>query len=478
MGAIEPLPAAPAPKREFRATWVASVYNLCWPSKPGLSAAAQQAELRQILDQAARSGLNAVLLQVRPECDALYSSKMEPWSAWLTGSQGESPGYDPLDYAVKEAHRRGLELHAWFNPFRAQTSTSRPVASSHVSRRHPEWTRKFGASAWLDPGEPAVRAYVVGVIMDVVRRYDIDGVHLDDYFYPYPAKGAPSQFPDASTFAKYGSGDRGDWRRDNINRFVQDLYRSVKSAKPSVKVGISPFGIWRPGIPEGTTAGIDAYGQLFGDSRKWLAEGWVDYLMPQLYWTIESSGQSFQKLIVWWNAQNRSGRHVWPGIATERVGKDRAAAEIRNQISMVREVVGASPGHSHWDSAAFLRNKGGVRTLLEETVYADRALVPASNWLGTEPPALPEVAAEWGADQAKLSFKPQQDARFFAIQYAVETGHGEEWKLEVVDAASSEAVVPHTQQLRVAAQGRTGQLSEWVTFTKDIETTVTIAKRD
>ncbi|KAB2645855.1 MAG: family 10 glycosylhydrolase [Verrucomicrobia bacterium] len=359
----------PRTAAEFRGAWVASVHNLDWPSRPGLSAAEQKAELRTILNRAADLKLNAILLQVRPASDALYASRHEPWSAFLSGEQGVGPGYDPLAYAISEAHARGIALHAWVNPFRAATGSKAPPAANHVSRRHPEWIRTYAGQKWVDPGEPEARRYVLDVILDIVRRYDIDGLHIDDYFYPYPKGGA--DFPDGATWARHGVGSglsKADWRRSNINRFVGDMYRAVKAEKPSVKVGISPFGIWRPGVPATTEAQLDCYGQLFADSRKWLAEGWCDYLAPQLYWSCEPAKQSFPVLLKWWRAQSTAGKPIWPGIAPDRIGSSRPASEIARQIALTREGT-AQPGHIHWSMKALMRDQGGVSTLLKQEVY-------------------------------------------------------------------------------------------------------------
>ena len=359
----------PRTAAEFRGAWVASVHNLDWPSRPGLSAAEQKAELRTILNRAADLKLNAILLQVRPASDALYASRHEPWSAFLSGEQGVGPGYDPLAYAISEAHARGIALHAWVNPFRAATGSKAPPAANHVSRRHPEWIRTYAGQKWVDPGEPEARRYVLDVILDIVRRYDIDGLHIDDYFYPYPKGGA--DFPDGATWARHGVGSglsKADWRRSNINRFVADMYRAVKAEKPSVKVGISPFGIWRPGVPATTEAQLDCYGQLFADSRKWLAEGWCDYLAPQLYWSCEPAKQSFPVLLKWWRAQSTAGKPIWPGIAPDRIGSSRPASEIARQIALTRAGT-AQPGHIHWSMKALMRDQGGVSTLLKQEVY-------------------------------------------------------------------------------------------------------------
>ncbi len=360
--------------REFRGAWVATVHNIDWPSKPGLSEETQKAQLRALLDRAAELKLNAILLQVRPASDALYASTKEPWSQFLTGKQGVSPGYDPLAFAIAEAHRRGIELHAWINPFRAATNVKTPLAAGHVAKEHPEWVRRYGAQLWLDPGEPAARAYVLDVIADIVRRYDVDGVHIDDYFYPYPAKGA--SFPDEISWKQYGEKTgmiRADWRRENINDFVRSMYRTVKSTKSSVLVGISPFGIWRPGVPATTIAQLDAYNHLFADSRKWLAEGWCDYMAPQLYWSIEPAKQSFPVLLAWWRAQSR-GADVWPGIATDRIGSKRPASEIVKQIELTRRGTD-SPGHIHWSMKSLLRNQGGIADLLRAGPYEEKATI-------------------------------------------------------------------------------------------------------
>ena len=331
-------PSAHAAEREFRGAWVATVYNLDWPSQPGLPAATQKAQLRALLDRAAELKLNAILLQVRPASDALYASMKEPWSEFLSGQAGVSPGYDPLEFAIAEAHQRGIELHAWINPFRAALHASQNLPANHVAKKHPTWVRRFGKQLWLDPGEPAARAYVLDVIRDIVRRYNIDGIHIDDYFYPYPLATGAASFPDDATWERYGAKSglsRADWRRENINDFVRSMYRVVKSTKPRVRVGISPFGIWRPGVPLTIEAQLDAYGELFADARKWVAEGWCDYLAPQLYWSIEPAKQSFPVLLDWWRGQS-NGKSIWPGIATERIGAQRPAREIVRQIELTR----------------------------------------------------------------------------------------------------------------------------------------------
>src|ERR1043166_6055504 len=337
-----PTPAPPPePMREFRAAWVSPINDGGlneWPSRPGLSPDVQRAELRHLLDRAAAIGLNAIVLHVRMAADALYPTKLAPWSAYLAGKAGvgPSPPYDPLAFAVEEAHARGLQLHAWFNPFRAMLPLFKGKASAtHVTRAHPEWIRRYGSQTWMDPGDPAARKAALDAVLDVVRRYDVDGVHIDDYFYPYREHVSIVRrigkkrvrtyrdiaFPDDKTWKKFGKPagftDRGNWRRANIDAFVQTLYREVKATKPSVLVGVSPFGIWRAGTPPGVP-GLDAFEEIYADSRRWLREGWLDYLAPQLYWPLDGAQGRFRALDAWWLQQNVAGRHVWPGLYTSR----------------------------------------------------------------------------------------------------------------------------------------------------------------
>lgn len=407
----EPLPILP---REFRGAWVATVGNIDWPSKAGLTTQQQQAELLALLDKAVALRLNALVLQVRPGCDALYASKLEPWSEYLTGTMGRAPEphYDPLAFAVAEAHRRGLELHAWFNPFRARHAAAKsPVSSSHISKTRPELVRKYGALLWLDPGEAAVHEHSLRVILDVVRRYDVDGVHLDDYFYPYPEKTTAKQvipFPDDPSWRKYqkagGKLARDDWRRDNVSRFVQRLYSSVKAEKPWVKVGISPFGIWKPGHPPGVR-GMDATQEIFADALKWFRAGWMDYLAPQLYWSIDAPEQSFPALLKWWAGQNAAARHLWPGLSAATIAKgERTAEEILRQIQLIRAQTGAG-GSLQWSVKALHQNRDGLADKLVRQVFQSPALVPASPWLDKTVPGKPIVAFGQDAKQTIAVFR-------------------------------------------------------------------------
>ena len=410
--------AVPSIAREFRGMWIATVANIDWPSRAGLSTTQQQNELTAILDMAQLAGLNAVILQVRASGDALYQSALEPWAKSIMGVQGVDPGYDPLAYAVTAAHARGLELHAWFNPFRAgNLSDTLTLAPLHFARRRPDVTRRYCTQLWFDPGAQAVHDQAIAVVTDVIARYDIDAVHLDDFFYPYPDSRCPSlDFPDSATYAAYtangGTLGRADWRRDNTNRFVERLYATVHSASPSVRVGISPFGIWRPGNPTGIT-GLDAYGSIYADSKHWLQRGWVDYFAPQLYWSTSSTGQNFSALLGWWAQQNALKRHLWPGLASYRVNDGSssayAATEIPAQITLTRQQAAASgyfAGSVLYNTTSIKNDVGGVRSLLTAGVYGAPALPPPSTWLDNTPPAAPSVAVTAVGSSLRVSITP------------------------------------------------------------------------
>ncbi len=407
----------PPVAREFRAAWVspiASSTGADWPSQPGLPADVQQAELRALLDRAKSIGLNAIILHVRLSADALYPTKLAPWSAFLSGTSGVAPTpfYDPLAFAVAEAHARGLQLHAWFNPFRALLPNIHgSAAASHVTKTHPSWIRTYGTQTWINPGEPAARAAVIATILDVVDRYDIDGVHLDDYFYPYREQRPvvkkvgkrrvtvqeDIEFPDYTAWMKYGVAkgytDRAEWRRANVDEFVQQLHDAVKARKPWVAFGISPFGIWRSGTPEGVT-GLDSYGEIYTDARKWLMKGWVDYLAPQLYWQVDGVENRFSALDDWWRTQNPLHRYIWPGLYTSQIFSTRTPwpeEAITTQIARIRtERVDSTepPGHFHFRMGALVP-AGGLGDRLRDSLYVNFAIPPAMPGLGGARPALP-----------------------------------------------------------------------------------------
>lgn len=455
----------PAPAREFRAAWVATIGNSCWPSKPGLTTDQQKAELIAILDRCAALKLNAVIFQVRPACDALYQSSLEPWSEYITGIQGRAPSpfYDPLAFAVAEAHRRGLELHAWINPFRAHHFQAvSPVAPNHISKTHPELVRTYGRYLWLDPGEPDVRAWSLRVILDIVKRYDIDGIHYDDYFYPYHEKnfaGLDLDFPDSASWKKYGAATglaRDDWRRHNVDEFVQQLYHGVKAEKPWVKVGISPFGIWRPKNPP-TITGFDSYAELYADSRKWLLEGWCDYMSPQLYWPIQPAAQSFPVLLGWWNEQNSRHRHVWPGLDALKVGSKWQPNEIANQIALSRHF--ANPGDVLWSVMAIMRN-GPLDAALAHEVYRETALIPACPWLDATSPPPPKLSFAVGAKSAHAQWQSGvgESAAWWVWQTRATNGL---WTTQILPAGHTDAYLenPLPDVASIRAVNRVGTLS-------------------
>ncbi len=425
----------PEPAREFRGAWVATVHNINWPSRPGLSGAQQRAELLKIFDLSAQVGLNAIILQVRTEGDALYKSRHEPWSYWLTGQMGKAPSdnYDPLAFACEEAHKRGLELHAWFNPFRAKATNSHGSSADHMSKTHPSWMIPNGTQMWANPGIRAVQDRAIEVMVDVARRYDVDAIHIDDYFYPYPKNVGGkmvAQFDDSATYSVYrqsgGKLEIGDWRRAEMDGFIERLYRSIKGANREVKFGISPFGIWRPNHPPSIEADLDSFLHISADSKKWLQNGWLDYFSPQLYWRINDKPHSFLTLTKWWAEQNTAGRHLWPGTASDRIASEsaRTAKEADGQIEITRQH-GANQygvGHIHWSYGAIKKNAEGLQSVLSNT-YQLNAIPPASPWLGSgRGPSPAEFSVTPNGDNVTVSLKPDQGARWRLIQTRQKTG--------------------------------------------------------
>ncbi|MGX1674794.1 glycoside hydrolase family 10 protein [Streptomyces sp. NPDC055400] len=329
---------------DMRGMWLATVANRDWPSKPGLSAAQQRAELIAHLDTAVGRHLNAVVFQVRPTADALWPSLYEPWSGVLTGVQGEDPGWDPLGTAVAEAHRRGLELHAWFNPYRIanHTDLSRLVPT-HPARLHPDWVVPYGGKLYYNPGLPEVRAFVQDAMLDAVGRYDIDAVHWDDYFYPYPVAG--QVFDDDAAYAAHGGNfpDRASWRRDNTDRLVREMAANVKRIRPRAQFGISPFGVWRNAATDplgsDTRAGVQTYDDLHADTRKWVREHWIDYICPQLYWNIGFAAADYAKLVPWWSDVARgTGVRLYAGEALYKAGDPAQPAEWQDPAELSRHL--------------------------------------------------------------------------------------------------------------------------------------------
>lgn len=385
------------PKRELRGVWVATMANIDWPSSVGMSVAQQKAELLRILDAHQRAGINAVFFQVRPSADAFYSKSDEPWSRFLNGKPGAapSPAYDPLELIIQETHNRGMELHAWFNPYRATTTLSDVhVTANHVTKRHPEWFFTYGAKKLFNPGIPAVRDYIVDVIMNVVRNYDIDGVHFDDYFYPYPEKGLA--IPDGATFRQFGKrfSRIDEWRRNNVDILIESLNERIHKEKKYIKFGISPFGIWqnKNQHPEGSeSAGLSGYSQLYADAKAWLDNRWIDYINPQIYFPFYNRAAPFEKLTDWWgNVAN--GRHVYIGHAAYRVGSNTAGWKDKNQLPNQIRYSRTSPpifGSVYFSSKSLVNNLGGFRDSLQYNLYRFKALPPTMPWLDDVAPNAP-----------------------------------------------------------------------------------------
>lgn len=439
------LPQVP---REFRAAWIATVANINWPSKNNLSTEQQKAEAIRLLDMLKENNFNAVIFQVRPSADALYNSPYEPWSYFLTGQIGKAPSpyYDPLEFWVEEAHKRGLELHVWLNPYRAHHSNGGSVTSESMVRKAADHVvRLRNGMYWFDPSSQKTQDHAAAVVHDIVKRYDIDGVHFDDYFYPYATYNGGADFPDDATWNAYrqsgGKLSRADFRRDNVNKFIKRVYTEIKAEKPHVKFGLSPFGIWKPGHPAGVT-GSSQYDELYADAKLWLNEGWIDYFTPQLYWPIDPPRQSFTSLLKWWQSENTHNRHLWPGLNTVEVRSPNRVEEIKRQIEVTRQVVPNSVGAVHWSIAGLTKNPSMLKAL-HEGPYSQRALVPASPWLSANPILKPtlmltkqpsSIFAKWLHKQPEQVFKWVAYARY-----------GDTWSVEILDAPQTEISFPKSK---------------------------------
>jgi uncharacterized lipoprotein YddW (UPF0748 family) len=392
---------AQAPKREFRAVWVATVNNIDWPSKPGLATEQQKKEIIDILNLHAKNGMNAIIMQIRPASDAFYLSELEPWSRYLTGTAGKAPNpfYDPLKYWIEQCHERNMEFHAWLNPFRVSQNASEPLAGNHIAFKHPDWVVNYGGKLYFDPGLPQTREFVVKVVNDIVSRYNVDAIHFDDYFYPYPLK---EDFPDENSFAQFNRGflpdKKADWRRDNVDILIKSLSENIKKTKPWVKFGISPFGVWRNKAddPQGseTTAGTTNYDHLYADILKWQKNGWIDYCLPQLYWQIGHPSVDFLTLANWWanHAYNRAmyiGQAVYKLEANSTVPDWKDPEQLVRQIHLIREIPRLG-GSAFYSSVHFKRDLFGFDQTLRDKLYKYQALVPQMPWIDSKAPGVPE----------------------------------------------------------------------------------------
>lgn len=428
----------PEVQREFRAAWIASVANINWPSKNFLSTDEQKQEAIQILDFLKANNFNAAIFQARPSSDALYKSDLEPWSYFLTGEQGKAPFpyYDPLEFWVEEAHKRGIELHVWLNPYRAHHTSGGKVTESSMAKKMPNSVVRLKQGwYWFDPSKKSTQDHAAQVVMDIVKRYNIDGIHFDDYFYPYAEYNGGQDFPDNDSWNEYkkngGSLSRADWRRNSVNTFIERIYKEIKAEKNFVKFGISPFGIWKPGYPAGIQ-GSSQYDQLYADAKLWLNKGWVDYYTPQLYWPIQPAKQSFTTLLKWWESENTMRRHLWPGVNT--VGKRTAeySTEIVNQIAEMRNIVPESKGIVHWSLAGLIKNPTMTRAIVDGP-YQNKVLVPKTPWLNANPLLKPTLLLTAEKDHMFAKWQHKQVDQIF--HWVLYTNYGGEWSYEILDSS-------------------------------------------
>jgi uncharacterized lipoprotein YddW (UPF0748 family) len=376
-----------SPKREFRGAWVATVANIDFPSVKGLSKERFMAEWTETVNLLQEAGFNAVLAQVRPAGDAFYLSKISPWSTYLSGKQGKALAmdFDPMEYMIEEAHKRNIEFHAWMNPYRASMDTNTVTLSDmHPYKHHPEWFMRYGGKLYFNPAVPEARNYITEVITEIVMDYDVDGIHFDDYFYPYPAQG--ELLPDAADFAKYGLGFASieDWRRHNVDMFIGQVSGMIRLNAPEVKFGVSPFGVWRnvskdPKLGSASRAGINTYDDLYADVRGWLQKGWLDYVAPQLYWHIGFPVADYEVLLKWWE-DNSFGRNVYAGHAAYKVGVNQEPAwnnglEIPKQVRLNRTLAGID-GSIFYNFTSLRKNPFGLTDSLRNNYYKLQALMP------------------------------------------------------------------------------------------------------
>ena len=423
------LSAAKYPKHEMRAVWIATIANIDWPSSPGLSSAQQQKEFIELLDLSKAYHMNTVVFQIRPASDAFYASKFEPWSQWLTGEQGKEPDpyYDPLAFATTECHKRGIDLHVWINPYRAVSDISNNRTSpNHISNSHPEWFVTYGKTKLFDPGLPQTRNYVAKIVSDIVCRYDIDAIHMDDYFYPYRIAGV--EFPDDKTFRDYPDGflvnQRDDWRRHNVDLIIKQIHDSIRSIKPWVEFGISPFGVWRNADkdPTGskTKAGQTNYDDLYADILKWERSGWIDYVTPQVYWEIGKEIADYDVITDWWS-RNNYGTQLFIGQALYKLNPEakerswQSADEIINQVKLNRRHSAISG--TLFYSAKFLRkNPLDLKDKLQRRYYRYPALIPANDRIAPLIPVEPLDAQITVSDgQLRFTWEKRGNTKSFVI---------------------------------------------------------------
>ena len=459
---------------EFRGVWVATVENIDWPSKRGLSNPAQKEEFIALLDRHQKNGMNAIIMQVRPSGDALYPSTLEPWSEYLMGTQGlpPSPFYDPLEFMIAETHKRGMEFHAWINPYRAVFNVKKSsIAPSHITRIHPEWFLTYGDKKYFNPGLPQVWQHTNRIVRDLVSRYDIDAIHMDDYFYPYRIAG--KEFPDEKTYQQYSRGlSKDDWRRSNCDTIVKQLYATIHQIKPGVGFGISPFGIWRNKSkdPRGsdTKAGQTNYDDLYADILLWLEKGWVDYIAPQIYWEHDHPLVNYDTLIQWWN-KNSYGKNLYIGHGMYKAGTSSAwrdKNEMPYQIKKMRALENTN-GSIYFSSSSFNNNINNWNDSLQQNYYQKPALLPSLPWLVQYKVETPVVNK-----QSANSYEIKVKATSTIKQYAIVENLNNLFTVSVL-------LPPHTKMIQLnalgipkkpnatywlVAVGKQNQLSDWVSL--------------
>ena len=454
---------------EFRAVWVATVVNIDWPSQTGLSNQAQKDEFEALLNIHQKNGMNAIIMQVRPSGDALYPSSLEPWSEYLTGKQGQAPSpfYDPLTYMIEATHKRGMEFHAWINPYRAVFDVNKSsIANNHLSKVHPEWFLTYGDKKYFNPGLPAVWEHTNKVVEDLVARYDIDAVHMDDYFYPYKIPG--KEFPDEATYQKNARGlSKDDWRRSNCDTIVKQLSATIHRVKPGVQFGISPFGVWRNQStdPRGSkTKATTNYDDLYADILLWLEQEWIDYVAPQLYWEQGHALADYNELIEWWN-RNSYGKHLYIGHGIYRAGSNAAwksPNEIPNQIKKMRSLKNTN-GSAYFSSASFKTNANGWNDSLQQTYYHQPALIAPMDWLVQHKMTTPKIQKKSDNSFVLTDSNPSNHLKHFALIQKTKTGYSVAAILpkDCTNFNLKSLNIPNNDPIWIVAVGKQNQLSKY-----------------
>ena len=437
---------SPYPKREFRGAWIQAVNG----QFRGIPTEKLKQTLIDQLNSLQGAGINAIIFQVRPEADALYASQLEPWSRFLTGVQGQAPSpyWDPMQFMIDECHKRGMEFHAWINPYRVKTSLKSELAANHLYNIHPEWFVTYNNQLYFDPALPESRRHICMVVADIVSRYDVDAIHMDDYFYPYPAKGV--DFPDDASFARYGGGftNRADWRRSNVNILIQKIHETIRGLKPWVKFGISPFGIYRneKNDPLGSkTNGLQNYDDLYADVLLWARNGWVDYNIPQIYWQIGHPAADYETLVKWW-AKNTENRPLFIGQSVMNTvqnadPKNPSINQLPRKMALERayQTIG---GSCQWPASAVVENAGKYRDALVQEYHKYPALVPVCDFMDDKAPGkVRKVKKVWTEDGYMLFWTAPKakDEMDRAVQYVVYRFDGKE-KVNIDDASHIVAI--------------------------------------